>query len=555
MNLRRRAFLVGGALSTGAAVFGGVWAAGAAASESADAARLTASQGWHSFGGWIQLSDQGACTLFVPHIDMGQGVQTALAQWVAEELDLDWTQMRVALAPPDSAFANGALARGWLAGDVAVPAWLDDAADFAFKRIARLRDVQISGGSTAVRYTGQLGLRVVAAATRAALLEAAARRWGVATPGLRTVSGRVIDPGTNRSAEFGELAAEAAGLRLAGRPALKAGGYRIVGTSPMRLDIPDKVTGACQYGIDIVVPGMKAVAVRAAPAHGQRLLGVDAAPAMAVSGVSKVLQLDNAVAVVAETWWNAQHALLQLQPRFDQLPGNAASFAAVSSEGLEVAQRNALEAGDRNKDVRLGNVPEIEQSVIAAGGRLIQASYQVQMLHHAAMEPIAMVASWRDDGLEVWAGVQDPVGVRAALAKAAGISMSRVRLHALPIGGAFGRRLPRSIEPALQQLVDVARRCPHPVKLQWSREEDFAQGRWRPQLMARLQAAVGTDGMPASWRCLYVRKNTEPDAAHIPYRIGAQSIEWVKDPAEVWNVPSGRKRPQTTAPAAAIRRR
>jgi isoquinoline 1-oxidoreductase beta subunit len=200
MSLRRRAFLVGGALSTGAAVFGGVWAARAGASESADAARLTASRGWHSFGGWVQLSDQGACTLFVPHIDMGQGAQTALGQWVAEELDLDWTQMRVALAPPEPAFANGALARGWLAGDLAVPAWLDDAADFAFKRIARLRDVQISGGSTAIRYTGQLGLRVVAAATRAALLEAAARRWGVATPGLRTASGRVIDPGSGRLA-------------------------------------------------------------------------------------------------------------------------------------------------------------------------------------------------------------------------------------------------------------------------------------------------------------------------------------------------------------------
>jgi isoquinoline 1-oxidoreductase beta subunit len=142
--------------------------------------------------------------------------------------------------------------------------------------------------------------------------------------------------------------------------------------------------------------------------------------------------------------------------------------------------------------------------------------------------------------LEVWAGVQDPLGARAALAKAAGIPMSRFRLHALPIGGAFGRRLPRSIEPALQQLVDVARRCPHPVKLQWSRrEEDFAQGRWRPQLMARLQAAVGTDGMPAIWRSVYVRKNSEPDAAHIPYRIGAQSMQWVKDPAEEWNVPSG----------------
>lgn len=537
MNLRRRLVLVGGALAGGGALFGGVVAAFASKVEARSANALTGNPDDHGFGSWLRLSNEGLCTVFVPHIDMGQGTHTALAQIVADELDLEWAQMRVLLAPIDHAFANGALAQGWLAGDIPIPAWLQGSSGFVFKRIARLRDVQISGGSTAVRFTGQLGLRVVAASARLSLVQAAARLWGLPAEEIGTASGCVVHTPTRRSAKYADLAGDAAENGFSGHPRLKTGGFRLVGTSPPRLDIPAKLDGSLRYGTDIQLPNLRMASVTAAPVRGARLLHVDEAPALAVAGVEKVIRLPDAVAVVASGWWAASQGLGALKPSFGPVEGEGA--VAVSTEALIHAQDEAMTSARRRTDRSQGDVDEAEAAALASGGLLVKAAYRVQMLHHATMEPMAMTAHWQADRLEVWAGVQDPLNARAALAKAAQLPFNAVTLHALPIGGAFGRRLPRSMEPALRQLVAVARACDHPVKLLWSREEDFTQGTYRPALGARLQAVLQPDGTPASWRHVYVRKNTESDAAHVPYNIAAQDVQWVDDPAESWNVPSG----------------
>jgi isoquinoline 1-oxidoreductase beta subunit len=521
--MKRRNFLIGTAVAAGGLALGyRAWTD----SFEAQAAALVTHDGGSLLGGWVKIASDDTVTVYVPHVDMGQGTHTALAMMLAEELDADWSRVRTERAPSDKAFANRFLAEGWILQGWSLPTFLDGAVDTAFGEAARFANLQITGGSTAVRFTGQVGLRIIGAAARSMLIDAAARRWQVTPRELSASDSVVSHAASGRTARYGELAAEAAKLSVPSSPRFKPRkDYKIVGQSVPRLDIPAKVTGAMQYGIDVQLPGMLYATVKAAPVHGGRLTAVDSAPAMEVKGVERVVRLDDAVAVVARGYWPASRGLSALAPVFSD-GGNG----AVSSASLQAQQDRAL-AGKESKSVhKAGDVEAAFKAVPA--NRIVEATYRVPFLHHAAMEPINATAQFKDGRLTVWAGEQDALAARTSLVEWSGLKASDVTLIALPVGGSFGRRA-RPGEPLRQVMQLAMQMAPHPIKMIWSREEDFAQGTYRPALASRIRAALGSDGKPTAWAQLFIDSPGLNEGFRIPYGIRHQSIASVASPHHV----------------------
>jgi isoquinoline 1-oxidoreductase beta subunit len=528
--MQRRTFLIGSAAAVGGVAGGRARGARAWSSAfEAQAAALVAGDGESLLGGWIKIGSDDWVTVYIPHVDMGQGIHTALAMMAAEELDADWSRVRTERAPADKAFANRFLAEGWMMQGRKVPTFLDGIVDLAFAETARLYNLQITGGSTAVRFTGQVGMRIIGAAARSMLIRAAARRWGVPSQELTAANGLVSHAMSGRSARYGALAAEAAGFSVPATPRLKPRReYRIIGTPVSRLDIPAKVQGAAGYGIDVKLPGMLYAAVKAAPVHGGRLVGVDPAPALGMAGVQRVVRLEQAVAVVAQSYWQASRALAALSPQFSD-GGNG----AVSSSTLLAAQDGALVSGPGSQVHGVGDAQAELQR--APAGRVVEATYRVPFLHHASMEPINATAQFKDGKLTVWAGEQDGLGSKAKLAKWTGLRATDITLVPLPVGGSFGRRMAGAAS-YLDQAARIAMEAsPRPVKMIWSREEDFAQGTYRPALATTMRAVLGADGRPVSWSQLYVENPAVGGngAFTIPYLIPSQSIRSVASPSHV----------------------
>jgi isoquinoline 1-oxidoreductase subunit beta len=408
--------------------------------------------------------------------------------------------------------------------------------DITFAEAARLLNLQVTGGSTAVRFTGQVGMRIVGAAARSMLVGTAARIWGVSDQELSAADGVISHRMSGRSARYGELAYAAADLMsVPATPRLKARkDFKIVGTSPPRLDIPAKVRGAAGYGIDVQLPGMLYAAMKAAPVHGGRLVALDAAPALGMPGVERVVPLQRAVAVVAQSWWQASRALAALSPQFSDGGHNA-----VSSAGLFAQQDQALASG-RGTSVHSTSVHSTGDAEAelrrTPAGRIVEATYRVPFLHHAAMEPINATAQFKDGSLTVWAGEQDGLGSRAALAKWTGLGTAAITLVPLPVGGAFGRRMALATGH-LEQVARIAMHlAPRPVKMIWSREEDFAQGTYRPALTTAMRAALDPDGRPTAWWQVYIDNLAVEgrNPAHaIPYLVPNQSIRSVAHASHV----------------------
>jgi isoquinoline 1-oxidoreductase beta subunit len=522
--MKRRTFLIGSAAAVGGLALG--YRAWSNAFE-AQAAALVTREGESLLGGWVRIGSDDRVTVYVPHVDMGQGTHTALAMMLAEELDADWSRVRAERAPGEKAFANRFLAEGWILQGWRVPTFLDGAVDTGFGEVARFVNLQITGGSTAVRFTGQVGMRIVGAAARTMLIEAAARRWGVSAHDLVAADSIVSHKASGRSARYGELAAEAAKLSVPASPALKARkDYRIIGRSVPRFDIPAKVTGAMKYGIDVELPGMLYATVKAAPVRGGKLDAVDPAPAMAVKGVERVIRLENAVAVVARGYWQATRGLAALQPVFSSGGNEAVSTAALAAQ-----HDRALAAGESKTMHQAGDAEAALKA--AAADRIVEASYRVPFLHHATMEPINASAQLKDGKLTVWAGEQDALGAKANLVKLSGLSARDVTLVPMPVGGSFGRRMALARDHLAQIVVIAREMAPQPVKMIWSREEDFAQGTYRPALATRIRASLGPDGKPVAWSQLYIDAPGLNDAFRIPYAVPNQSIRSVASRSHV----------------------
>lgn len=450
---------------------------------------------------WLRIARDGTVTIVVPVSEMGQGVLTALPMIVAEELECDWKNVRAETAPASPIYAN------------------PDGG------------VQFTGGSTSVTAFFD-PLRRVGAAAREMLRQAAAERWKVAPDECVAINGRIVHKASGRDAEYGELADAASRQDPPRSVELKnRSEWRLVGTSPHRLDTPAKVAGAAVYGVDVQVEGMLVGTVIACPAFGGALARVDHSPALAVSGVHSVVNLENAVIVLADGYWSALKGAKALA-----LEWNYGSHADLTGEAVRRTLHDGLaEQGAIARET--GNV----ERAFASAARAIEAVYEVPFLAHAAIEPPNATAHVRQDGVEIWAPTQMQGALQREVAAMLRLTPEQIQVHTTFLGGTFGRAL--EIDFVLQAVV-AAKSAGHPVKLIWSREEDFRHDFYRPAVVSRLRAALGPDGMPIAWEHRIVapsissrwapglvRDGVDPlaveGAVDLPYAFGAQRIDYV----------------------------
>lgn len=512
MGIKRRAFLIGGAAVVGGGVFAIKWADSSAASR---AIAQIAGKGEGAASAWMKIAEDDTITVYSPHADIGQGSNTGLGQMLAEELDADWTKIRVLPAPAELGFANTGLGRAFLSETSGYPGIIDSLPQSLLSFVARSMSLQITGGSSALRYTGRRTMQVIGAATRLALIETAAARLNVPQSELTTADSKVTHTKSGKTLRYGELAVEAAGRSLSADPPLKDPKiYKLIGKSTPRLDIPEKVNGKLQYGMDVTLPNMRVATIKAAPIRGGALVSVDPAPAMAVKGVEKVIKLDKAVAVVAKGYWPALQGLRALSPKFGD-----GGHAGLSSASIFATHDALLKAGKADETSGSGDV---DAAFKAAGVKRVEAGYRVPFLHHAMMEPFALTAHFKDGKLDIWGGLQDPLSTKTAAVGFSGLSADKVTFHPMVSGGSFGRRLPMYVE-IVEQVTKLAMQLPYPVKLIWSREEEVTQGAYRPQCSAQMTAAIGADGKITAYRNDHVQPESSKNETTFIYDLPAAS--------------------------------
>ena len=493
-------------------------------------AGTVAGEGEHLLQVWVKVGTDGTVTALLPHQEMGQGTTTALPMMLADEMDADWNKVRYELAPADDAYANYALGQGFIVGADPLPSVLVEPVRGLFLIATQQMKLQITGGSSSVRATGLHGMRVAGAAARDMLVRAGAAKFGVDAASLSVENGEVRHAASGRSAGFGELAAAAAALDAPTNPTLKPRSqFRIMGTDRPRLDVREKVDGSARFGIDANPPGLRFAAVRAAPVFGGKVAKVDEAKVKGMPGVLQVVNLGDAVAVVADSYWRARKALEALPVEYD---GGTAS--GVNSEAMYAQygkSLDALAAGEGGEtDRETGDVDAAFERAAAGTGKLVEAEYRVPFLAHAAMEPLNATAWLHDGKLELWTGNQNPLGFRAAAAAAAGLEIEQVTVHPTFLGGGFGRR---ALPDYAEQAVKIAVAAKVPVKVVWSREEDIRQDRYRMASTSRFRAALDAEGNPVAWQNGYVDKHEPAEAPLIPYAIAAQRIRYIDSPVHV----------------------
>jgi isoquinoline 1-oxidoreductase beta subunit len=520
MKLTRRRFLLGTT-----AVGGGLLIGYAATRPSKHLiANRTAAADQSFLTTWLRITPDNIVTVIVPHSEMGQGVLTSLPMMAADEMDADWSLVKVEQAPATDLFANGILIKGFAGSLVSIPKFLDPLAESAGMKLAEIMNMQITGGSSSVRFTGELGMRVAGASAKEMLLLAASARWDVPADECSAKLSHVYHASSGRSASFGELAADAARFEPSRKPVLKQPAeFTLMGKNIPRIDIPAKVDGSAAFGIDAQPPGMLYAAVLTAPVFGSTLVSVDHAPALQKRGVKKVIELEGAVAVVADNYWRAQQALNALQPVFSETENDA-----VSSASLFSSFDNFIAEGDRNEDIKAGD----SAAAFENADSTVEATYRVPYLAHAAMEPMNCTVHFHDGRCDVWTGTQDNLGIRGRVASVAGLDENDVTVHAFYLGGGFGRRLPQSTN-TIDQATLIAREFDVPVQTLWSREEDTRQDYYRPAVSSQFRAGFDSGKQLVAWENIYTGKNEPAEAAHIPYSVPHQTISWVEAPTHV----------------------
>ena len=519
----RRAFITAGVAAGGVVVFGVAIRRG---DRSGKVRGLVAGDDETLFDVWLKIAPDNTVTAIIPHADMGQGVHTALAMMLADELDADWSAVRFEEAPAHKEFANYALARAYSTAGMEFPAWLVDSVDGLFFRATQMMGLQITGGSLSVRTTGQLAMRVTGAATRAVLLEAAANEWRVAVSELSAAGSMIRHEASGREATFAHFAPAAAELPLPDKPALKSPHeFRIMGTSPPRFDVPPKVDGSANFGIDAVLPGMKHAAIRAAPVFGGRVLSVDESSIQDMPGVRKTVNLGDAVAVIADGYWQAKKALDKLAVEFGD-GGNGATAQDDIFEQFASELDSAAASGGAKDDFVSGDA----DAALDGAKQVLEAEYRVPFLAHATMEPMNCTARVHDNRCELWLGTQNPLGFAQQVAKAIGMDASQVQLHNQYLGGGFGRR---AFDDFAIQAARIAADVPYPVKLLWSREEDMRHDHYRQASISRFRGGLDASGKTIAWRNHYVNKHDPEEAPHIPYAIADQAIVYSESETHV----------------------
>jgi isoquinoline 1-oxidoreductase beta subunit len=407
---------------------------------------------------FIRIERDGLIVLTMPYVEMGQGTYTSISMLIAEELEVDLSQVRTEHAPPNEKLYGNPLLGG----------------------------VQATGNSNAVRAAWQ-PLRQAGATARTMLVSAAAKRWNVDPASCRAQSGEVTHTPSGRRIKYGELAADAARQPLPENVALKRHEeFKLIGTPAKRLDTPAKVNGTAMYGIDARPLGVKFATLVQSPVFGGRVKSVDDAAAKAIKGVRQIVRLDDAVAVVADHMGAAKKALVALVIEWDDGSHAKLDTDAIISE---------LEKATLNPGAVAQNVGDVDKAMAGAATK-VEATYQVPFLAHATMEPMNCTVHVRKDGCEVWVGNQVLARVQAAAAQTSGVPIDKVVVHNHLIGGGFGRRL--EVDGVIRA-VEIAKQVDGPVKVVWTREEDIQHDMYRPAFFDRISAGLDDKGMPVAW--------------------------------------------------------
>lgn len=517
MKINRRRFLLGTTVVGGGLLIG---YATTRPSKHSVANDTLATNGQSFLTTWLRIDPDNTVTVLVPHSEMGQGVLTSLPMMAADELDADWDLVRVEQAPATDLFANGVLIKGFAQSmGVSVPGFLDG----AINKVSEIMNIQITGGSSSVRFTGENGMRVAGAAAREMLVKTAAARWEVPESELSTRLSHVHHEASGRSATYGELATDAARFEPSPNPRLKEPHeFTLMGKPIPRIDIPAKVDGTAAFGMDARLPGMLYAAVKTSPVFGNKLVSVNSDAALQRRGVVRVVELDDAVAVVADNYWRAKQALAALDIQFETTANDQVTTQSI------YAQFDTALQGELSEDVEEGDTP----TALAGAATTIDATYRVPYLAHAAMEPMNCTVHFHDGKADVWTGTQDNLGIRGRVASISGLDENDVTMHMFYLGGGFGRRLPNTTN-TIDQATRIAQQFDVPVQTIWSREEDMQQDYYRPAVTSAFRAGFDANNNLIAWENHYIGKNEPAEAAHPPYSIPNKSIAYAESPTHV----------------------
>ena len=505
-NLSRRNFFKTSALAGGGLVLGVYFPGLERSAEAAEQATSTFVP-----NAFLRIGKDSSVIIMGNHCEMGQGAYTSGAMIVAEELDADWTKVRVEPAPVDPAYNHA------------------------------VYGIQMTGGSTST-WSEWDRLRKAGSAARQMLLTAAAETWKVDPATCRTENGHVIHADSQRRLSYGELVEKAATLTPPQDVTLKdPKDFKIIGKAIKRLDTPDKTNGKAVFGLDVNVPGMLVAVVARPPVFGGKLKSFNADKAKAVPGVRHVVEIERGVAVVADGFWPAKLGREALEIVWEEGPLATLDSRTQREQYAELAKKpGAVARKEGDATTALSNA-----------AKRLEAAYDLPYLAHATMEPLNCVADVRLDSCEIWTGTQFQTVDRDAAAKDTGLKPEQVKLHTTLLGGGFGRRAVFDSHFVLEA-VQTSKAIKKPIKVVWTREDDIRGGFYRPRAYHTVSAGLDADGKLAAWQqrivCQSFAVGTmfEPavvkngvdetaveGAADLPYDIPNLLVDWQQAPGGV----------------------
>ncbi len=495
INLSRRNFLKTGALMGGGLVLG-VYLPSCKSSKEPPAKPGT------TFvpNAFLRIGHDNTVTIVVHKSEMGQGVYTSLPMLVAEELEADWTTIRVDSAPVAPAYNH-----------------------------TLYGPIMVTGGSTSVRSEWER-LRKAGAAARMMLIAAAAATWKANPVECRAVKGAVVHS-NGKTLTYGQLTDKAVEMAVPEEVKLKdPAKFAVIGRSVPRLDTPDKTHGKALFGMDIRIPGMLTAVIARSPVFGGKVKSFHAGKAEAVPGVQQVVQIDAGVAVVADRFWQAERGREALEIEWDDGPLAGLDSTSQLEEFTGLAQTPGLVAQKKGD-------PE---QALAKTHKVIRADFDVPYLAHAPMEPLNCTVDLQSDGCEIWTGSQFQTVDRDAAARTAGLQPEQVKMHTPYLGGGFGRRANPSSDFVIEA-VQVAKAVKKPVKVVWTREDDIKGGWYRPMWVDRISAGLDEEGNITSWKHTIVGQSiiagTAFEEAMVKDGIDETSVEGAKDiPYDIPNI-------------------
>ena len=433
---------------------------------------------------FIRIAADESVTVIANHSEMGQGIYTSLPMLLNEELQADWSRIKVEAAPVDAAYNHTVFG------------------------------IQMTGGSTTTPSEWER-FRKMGAMARMMLVEAAAQKWGVPASECHVEKGVVIHAAAGKKATFGSLADAASQLKPPASVPLKdPQQFTLIGKPVRRLDTPSKIDGTAQFGLDVRLPGMLFALVARPPVFGGKVVSFDAAEALKIPGVRAVEQIPSGVAVVAERYWPAKLGREKLKISWDDGPGASLS----TSQMLVDFSRQSASPGTIAR--KIGD----PAAALAGAAKTITAEYDVPYLAHAMMEPLNCVVDLRSDSCEIWTGTQFETVDRANAAQVGGLPPEKVQIHTTLLGGGFGRRA-NPASDFVVEAVHVAKIAKAPVKVVWTREDDLAGGWYRPMWHDRFVAGLDSAGHPIAWTHTIVGQSITEGTAFAAYTINKDGVD------------------------------